>query len=122
VNDLNQTRSLKLRQTRSFQIDDNLPSQIGTFTLGECAFLCQISADRLRDYCMDTACPARARSGIRLQCYRIGRGTRPSRRVKRHDLIVWMNSMGIPLDVSQYGASRVTGAFPPDDWVKGNEH
>jgi len=85
-----------------------LPSKLAAFKVGEVAFLAQIGRDAIR-----TACDKGE-----LRHYRCGVGRFANRMILRTSLIVWMNTCGIPLDVSLRGKPRKCGkgACPPEDW------
>jgi len=82
-----------------------LPSALGVFTTAEVSFLTQIGYFGILEYL----------SGGTLKCYRVG--GRGYRMVTRPDLLMFMRSAGIPLDVATYGESRVDYATkPPKDF------
>ena len=85
-----------------------LPSQLPVFKIGEAAFLAQIGADTLRTACITGE----------LRHYRSGVGPMAHRMILRESLICWMNSCGVPLDVSLLGTPRKCGrgSGAPEDW------
>ena len=85
-----------------------LPSQLPVFKIGEAAFLAQIGRD--------TLCEACVRGELRH--HRSGIGRLAHRMILRESLIVWMNSCGVPLDISLRGKPRKTGkcSCAPEDW------
>ena len=82
-----------------------LPSDLGVFTTAEVSFLTQIGYFGIGEHL----------SGGTLRHYRAaGRGYRM---VTRPDLLLFMRSAGIPLDVSTLGESRVDyQSRPPKDF------
>ena len=85
-----------------------LPSKLPVFKIGEAAFLAQIGRDTLRTACITGE----------LRHYRSGVGHLAHRMILRESLICWMNSCGVPLDISLRGKPRKTGkcSGAPEDW------
>jgi len=86
----------------------DLPSKLTAFKMGEAAFLTQIGRDTIAEAC----------ERGELRHYRSGVGRFAHRMILRESLICWMNSCGIPLDVSLRGKPRKTGrgSGAPEDW------
>ena len=86
----------------------DLPSKLAVFKMGEAAFLSQIGRDAIAEACVRGE----------LRHYRCGVGRFANRMILRDSLIVWMNTCGIPLDVSLRGKPRKTGrgSSAPEDW------
>lgn len=82
-----------------------LPSKLGVFTASEVSFLTQLGYFATSEYLSSGA----------LRCYRVG--GRGYRMVTRPNLLLFMRSSGIPLDVSTYGETRCDyQSKPPKDW------
>lgn len=82
-----------------------LPSDLGVFTTGEVSYLTQIGYFGILEYL----------SAGTLKCYRVG--GRGYRMVTRPNLLLFMKSNNIPLDVSTFGETRVDYASrPPKDF------
>ncbi len=85
-----------------------LPSKLPVFKIGEAAFLAQIGRDTIRTACIEGE----------LRHYRSGIGRMAHRMILRESLICWMNSCGVPLDISLLGTPRKCGrgSGAPEDW------
>ena len=80
----------------------DLPSQLGSFTLKEAAFLTHVSRSMLGHHCHTDV----------LKGYR----TANSWRVGRDALIEYMERFNIPLDLATQGSCPQTDAYPPKDF------
>lgn len=85
-----------------------LPSKLPVFKIGEAAFLAQIGRDTIRTACITGE----------LRHFRSGVGRMAHRMILRESLICWMNSCGMPLDISLLGTPRKCGrgSNAPSDW------
>ena len=82
-----------------------MPSDLAVYTTSEVSFLTQVGYFGILE----------ALSGGKLKNYRVG--GRGYRMVTRPDLLLFMRSAGIPLDVSTFGESRVDyQSRPPKDF------
>ncbi len=82
-----------------------LPSDLAVYTTGEVSFLTQIGYFAVLE----------ATDNGKLKFYRVG--GRGYKMVTRPNLLLFMRSAGIPLDVSTFGESRVDyQSRPPKDF------
>ena len=82
-----------------------LPSQMGSFTLKEAAFLTHVSRSKLTHFCH-----ARVLLG-----HRVSKGYW---RVSRKALLAFMHEFDIPLDLSLHGTCPQREFYPPKDFKK----
>ena len=82
-----------------------LPSGMGSFSMGEACFLTHISRDTLRVHCD---------RGV-IRHYRTG-GLCGHRRITREALMVFMRSYDIPLDLATRGACPQPQGCAPSDF------
>jgi hypothetical protein len=86
--------------------DAQLPSDLAVFTTSEVSFLTQVGYFGILE----------ATTTGKLRHYRVG--NRGYKMVTRPNLLLFMSSMGIPLDVSTLGESRVDyQSKPPKDFA-----
>ena len=83
----------------------DLPSLMGSFSLGEACFLCHISRDTLREHCD---------RGV-IRHFRTG-GRPGHRRITREALLVFMRSYDIPLDLASRGPCPQRQGCAPSDF------